>query len=76
MGYNSNSGEDSSHGDDETAQTPPDHDQQQTQSIQLMSRDVLIYEPFSYFSSFSSVSKNQVSFVKFNFVSEYLSRFF
>ena len=58
MGYNSDSGEDSSHGDDEAAQTPPDDDQQQqTQSIQLTSRYVLIYEPFSYFSSFSSVSE-------------------
>ena len=57
MGYNSDSGEDSSHDDDETARTPPDDDhQQQTQSIQLTSRYVQIYEPFSYFS-FSSVSK-------------------
>ena len=60
MGYNSNSdsGEDSRHGDDETVQTPPDNDQQQqTQGIQLMTRYVQIYEFFSYFSSFSSVSK-------------------
>ena len=58
MGYNSDSGEDSSHGNDETARTPPDDDQQQqTQGIQLMSRYVQIYESFSYFSSSSSVSK-------------------
>ena len=58
MGYNSDSGEDSSHDDDEPARPPPDDDQQQqTQSIQLTSRYVHIYEPFSYFSSFSSVSK-------------------
>ena len=57
MGYNSDSGEDSSHDNDETARTPPDDDQQQqTQSIQLTSRYVQIYEPFPYFS-FSSVSK-------------------
>ena len=56
MGYNSDFGEDSSDGDDETARTPPDGDQQQqTQSIQLTSR--YIYEPFSYFCSFSSFSK-------------------
>ena len=58
MGYNSDSGKNSSHDDDETARTKADDDQQQqTQSIQLTSRYVQIYEPFSYFSSFSSVSK-------------------
>ena len=41
MGYNSDSGEDSSHDNDETARFPPDDDQQQqTQSIQLTSRYV------------------------------------
>ena len=41
MGYNSDSGEDSCHDNDETARTPPDDDQQQqTQSIQLTSRYV------------------------------------
>ena len=57
MEYSSDSGEDSGCDNDETAQTPSDDDQQQqTQSIQLMSRYVQIYEPFSYFS-FPSVSK-------------------
>ena len=63
MGYNSDSGEDSNHDNDETARTPPDdNQQQQTQSTQLTSKYVQIYEPFSCFSSFSSVSK-----IKYNF---------
>ena len=55
MGYNSDSGENSSNDDDETARTPADDDQQQqTQSIQLTSRYVQIYEPFFFLFCFQN----------------------